>query len=302
MSRDKVIEFSGVAKSYGSRRVLKGFNLTVFRGNVYALLGENGEGKTTAIKMAAGQMEPDAGGVRVFGLDPVRDGVRVRERFAYVAELMKVYDWMTLAELHDFLKPFYSNWNEDAFIRLTRGFGLPLDRKLGSFSRGMYAKSVLAAALCREPELLILDDPCLGLDTASRRNFMEMLVDSLTGFGCTVFLSTHLIPEAAGIVDRVGILKNGRLVAEEDAAALLERTRLLRIPAGMEPQLPELDVLRRKSCGPELLLTIRGDEEETGAELSRIPGLAFELEPLPLEEIFLAWTEKQEPRQEDAAG
>ncbi|MBS1369820.1 MAG: ABC transporter ATP-binding protein [Lentisphaeria bacterium] len=290
MSSEKVIELTNTDKSYGRRKVLDGLGLSVYRNNVYALLGGNGEGKTTAIRMVAGQMEPDSGSVRVFGLDPVRCGGEVKARFAYVAELMKVYDRMTLAELGRFLKPFYSKWRDGKLTELAETFGLPLDRGLREFSRGMYAKGVLALALCREPELLILDDPCLGLDTASRRNFMEMLVGSLTEYDCTVLLSTHLIPEAAGIVDRVGILKNGRLAVEADAAELQRDIRRLRLSAAQEPLLPELETVRRKTAGPELVLAVKGGEQ-LRERLSVVPGLEFELDPLPLEEIFLAYSE-----------
>ncbi len=285
-----IIKAENISKSYGKKPVVRGLNMNVHRGNVYALLGNNGVGKTTTIKMLVGQMVPDSGSISVFGLDPVKHGVEVKQRTAYVAEIMKVYDWMTLEDLFKFVKSFYPAWNDERCARLTRTFELPLNQKMKDFSRGMYAKGTLLAAICREPDLLVLDDPCLGLDTVSRRNFMEMLVDSLEDYEKTVVLSTHLIQEAAGIVDRAGIMNHGRLVVEEDTAVLQDRTRQLTVAAEQEKLLPELKVINRRDVGSELLLTVAGDEKELGAALQKINGLTFKLDAMSLEDIFLAYT------------
>ncbi len=287
---ETIIKAENIKKSYGFKQVVDNLNLTVYRGNVYALLGNNGAGKTTTIKMLVGQMEPDSGIISVFGLNPVKYGVEVKKRTAYVAEIMKVYDWMTLNDLFRFVRSFYPSWDEERCQRLRKTFDLPLDRKMKHFSRGMYAKGTLLAAICREPDLLVLDDPCLGLDTVSRRNFMEMLVDSLEGYTKTVLFSTHLIQEAAGLVDRGGIINHGRLVVEEDAAVLQEQTRRLLIPAEQEKQLPELEIIHRRQAGSELFLTVRGDEEATVNQLQAISGFNFKLESLSLEDIFMAYT------------
>lgn len=287
---ETIINAESVRKSYGSRLVVNNLNLTVYRGNVYALLGNNGVGKTTTIKMLVGQMVPDSGIISVFGLDPVKYGVEVKKRTAYVAEIMKVYDWMTLNDLFKFVRSFYPAWNEERCRRLLKTFDLPLHQKMKSFSRGMYAKGTLLAAICREPDLLVLDDPCLGLDTVSRRNFMEMLVDSLEDYGKTVVLSTHLIQEAAGIIDRVGIMNHGHLVVEQDTGMLQEQTRLLTVPAEQEKLLPELEIINRRQVGSECFLTVKGDEKTMGARLRAAPGLTFKLDALSLEDIFIAYT------------
>jgi ABC-2 type transport system ATP-binding protein len=301
MNNQPVIQAENVFKSYGRQAVLKGANLTVNRGNVYALLGNNGVGKTTLIKLIAGQLQPDGGRVAVFGLDPIADGVAIRARTAYVAELMKVFDWMTLDDLIRFVKSFYPKWNDERCRRMRRNFDLPADVKLNRFSRGMYAKAVLLAAFCREPELLILDDPCLGLDTGSRLDFMAMLIDSLENYDQTVLISTHIIPEIAGVVDRVGIIADGTVALEADAAELRRDYRLLTLPAAAEAQLPPLDVLRRTESGAELMLAVRGDEADTAARLRETGVTAFELRPLSLEELFLARTGRIEPADERSA-
>ncbi len=287
---ETIIRAENIIKSYGKKPVVRSLNMNVHRGNVYALLGNNGVGKTTTIKMLVGQMVPDSGSISVFGLDPVKHGVEVKQRTAYVAEIMKVYDWMTLEDLFKFVKSFYPAWNDERCARLTRTFELPLNQKMKDFSRGMYAKGTLLAAICREPDLLVLDDPCLGLDTVSRRNFMEMLVDSLEDYKKTVVLSTHLIQEAAGIVDRAGIMNHGRLVVEEDTAVLQERTRQLTVSVEQEKLLPELKIINRRQVGSDLLLVVTGDEKELGTVLQKINGLTFKLDAMSLEDIFLAYT------------
>ncbi len=283
---EEIIKAVDIHKSYGKKTVVDGLNMTVCKGNVYALLGNNGVGKTTTIKMLVGQMPPDSGTISVFGLDPVKNAVEVKQRTAYVAEIMKVYDWMTLQDLFNFVKAFYPSWNEDRCKRLLKTFELPLNQKMKDFSRGMYAKGTLLAALCREPDLLVLDDPCLGLDTVSRRNFMEMLVDSLEDYNKTVILSTHLIPEAAGIVDRVGIMNHGKLVTEEETAVLQEQIKLLTLPASQEKLLPELAVINRRRLGAELQIAVKNPPES----LSGVKNLNYKLDPMSLEDIFLAYT------------
>lgn len=286
-----IVKTENISKSYGAKRGIDRVNMSVRPGTVYALLGNNGAGKTTAIKMMAGQMIPDSGTVSVFGMDPVKHGVEIKKRMAYVAEAMKVYDWMTLNDLFRLVKSFSPAWNAERCRRLVESFELPLHIRMKHFSHGMYAKGVFLAAICREPELLVLDDPCLGLDTVSRRSFMEMLADSLEDYGKTVVLSTHLIQEAAGMFDRVGIMNRGRLIVEQDVGDLLDETWLLTVPAEHQKLLPELAIIQRREMGPEILFTVKGRENEIGNRLrGMIPSLRFRLDGLSLEDIFVAYT------------
>ncbi len=273
------VELNGVCKHYGKKTVLNGLDLKIPRGSVCALLGNNGAGKSTTIRTLVGQLLPDAGEVRVLGLDPVRDAIALKRRIGYVAEAEKLYDFLTLPELFRFLKSFFHDWDDDRATALTRQFELPIDRALGKFSRGMYAKAVLCTVLARRPELLILDDPTLGLDTGSRRELMDQLIATVAEYEVTVLISSHLIPELDGICDWAGILAGGRLLCSEPVEQLRGRFRQLRFCAP-PAELPN-EVVRCTVAGEtRIVLEQAPTEIPSGATVER----------MSLEEIFLALT------------
>ena len=149
-----VIQFTDVSKHYGSTVALENLSLDVPPGVVFALLGENGAGKTTAIRLMLGLTEPTAGEVRVLGLDSRRDGLAIRRRVGYLPERPTLYEWMTAAEIGWFTAGFYAGGFEHQFRTLVDGFRVPLDRKLSQLSKGMRAKVALSLAMAHQPELL----------------------------------------------------------------------------------------------------------------------------------------------------
>jgi len=279
-------------KSYKrNTEVVKGLNMSVKKGAVYALLGSNGVGKTTTIRMITGQLAPSSGNIEVFGLDPLAHRKELNEKVAYVAEDQRLYDWMTVNELIKFVKSFYPDWDDAVCEHLIKMFELPRDRKLTDFSRGMYTKAALLAALCRDPELLVLDDPTLGLDTAARREFMRGVVDAIHKFDRTVVFSTHIIPEVEGIVDHVGIMVDGQLIADEEIDDMKEEFREIRIAAaGQIPELPGIIVSRE--AGGDKIITVRAEETKIRMSLKKSEIKNFSITPISLEEIYLALTNR----------
>ena len=175
-----VIELAQVTKRYGKQTALDNVTLGVPPGVVFALLGENGAGKTTAIRLMLGLTEPTAGEVRVLGLDSRRDGFEIRRRVGYLPERPTLYEWMTAAEIGWFTAGFYPpTASETSSISAgsSKASACPLDRKLSQLSKGMRAKVALSLAMAHQPELLILDEPTSGLDTMVRREFLESMVD-----------------------------------------------------------------------------------------------------------------------------
>lgn len=279
-------------KSYKrNTEVVKGLNMNVKKGAVYALLGSNGVGKTTTIRMITGQLAPSSGNIEVFGLEPLANRKELNNKVAYVAEDQRLYDWMTVDELIKFVKSFYPNWDNDACEHLLKMFELPRDKKLTDFSRGMYTKAALLAALCRNPDLLILDDPTLGLDTAARREFMRGVVDAIHEFDRTVIFSTHIIPEIEGIVDHVGIMVDGQLIADEEIDDMKEAFREIRMP--ISEQIPELPaIVDSRKAGGEQIITTRAKETEINTILKKSKIKNFSINPISLEDIYLALTSK----------
>lgn len=199
-----------VSKTFGPNQVLRDFELTVPSGCVFALLGENGVGKTTFIRGLMGYLKFDHGLVKVVGLDPYRDTLALRRRVGYVSDSPAFYEWMTVAETARFASAFHEPGFLKNFANHATNFELPPQTKISALSKGMKSKLALALVLAAEPELLILDEPTSGLDPVVRRSFLESMVD-LAGTGKTVLIASHQIREIERVADRVAFLKDGRI-------------------------------------------------------------------------------------------
>jgi ABC-2 type transport system ATP-binding protein len=236
-----VIRLEGLTKRYRRQVALDDVSLDVPPGVVFALLGENGAGKTTAIRIMLGLTEADAGRAHVLGLDSRRRGRQIRRRVGYVPEQPALYDWMTVDEIGWFTAGFYANGFLPSYRKLAEDFGLPADRALKHLSKGMRAKVTLSLALAHEPELLILDEPTSGLDAVVRREFLESMVD-VAAAGRTVFLSSHQINEVERVADVVAILRHGKLVLVERLDELKDQFSELTITledgAAQPPEIP----------------------------------------------------------------
>jgi ABC-2 type transport system ATP-binding protein len=287
-----VIELENVTKRYGQHAALDNVTLTVPPGVVFALLGENGAGKTTAIRLMLGLNEATAGRVRVLGLDSRREGFEIRRRVGYLPERPTLYDWMTAAEIGWFTAGFYPDGFEFEFRRLVEGFRVPLDRKLSQMSKGMRGKVALSLAMAHQPELLILDEPTSGFDTMVRREFLESMVD-VAAAGRTVLLSSHQIGEVERVADIVAIVHTGRVLLVERLEEIKRTTHGLTVtleaPNTALPPL-EAQIIHERHRGRQHELITRGLEETALERLRFAPGVtAIESRTPSLEEIFVAY-------------
>ena len=290
---DSVIRLENVTKRYGAQVALDRVSLDVPSGVVCALLGENGAGKTTAIRILLGLTHCDEGSAHVLGLDSARDGQRVRSQVGYVPERPTLYEWMTVSEIGWFTAGFYGSGFLERYVRLADDYQLPPKRKIKSLSKGMRAKVSLALALAHEPALLILDEPTSGLDTLVRREFLEGMVD-IAAAGRTVFLSSHQIGEVERVADIVAIMRAGKLLAVERLEDLKDQIRELTITLADNAAAPPLGgrILHERRHRQQLQLLVRGlgETELTGL---RAHGSVRELgiRTPSLEEIFVAYLE-----------
>jgi ABC-2 type transport system ATP-binding protein len=286
-----VIQFANVTKQYGRTAALANVSLEVPPGVVFALLGENGAGKTTAIRLMLGLTEATGGELQVLGLDSRREGLAIRQRVGYLPERPTLYEWMTAAEIGWFTAGFYADGFETRFRTLVDEFRVPLDRKISQLSKGMRAKVALSLAMAHSPELLILDEPTSGLDTMVRREFLESIVD-IAAEGRTVLLSSHQIGEVERVADIVAIVHSGRLLLVERLDDLKRTTRQLTITmTDNSAKLPAIDgeLIYERRRGRQWEVLVRGIDE-TGLERIRFADgvVAVESRHPSLEEIFIA--------------
>jgi ABC-2 type transport system ATP-binding protein len=207
----------GLRKTFSSPAVA-GVDLTIHRGEFYGLLGPNGAGKTTTLRMIAGLLKPDLGSVEVMGIDVLRDPLAAKQVIAWLPDEPLLYDKLTVAEYLEFIAGLWrmdSQQAERNARELLERLDLweHRDDRCEGFSRGMKQKAALAGALIHEPQLLILDEPLTGLDAAIARQVKDLLLERARA-GCTILLTTHIMDVAERLVDRIGIIQSGRLLAE----------------------------------------------------------------------------------------
>jgi ABC-2 type transport system ATP-binding protein len=209
-----VIRLTSVSKRFGRVKALDNVSLDIQPGTVCAVLGSNGAGKSTMIRLMLGFDKPDNGTLEVQGLNPATHALEIRSRVGYVSDAPPLYEWMTVDEIGWFAAGFYPSGFQQEYEKLTRRFDLLPSQKIKSLSKGTRAKVALSLAMAHRPPLLIMDEPTSGLDPLVRREFLESMID-VAAEGRSVLLSSHQVGEVERVADDVIVLMNGQVVAHE---------------------------------------------------------------------------------------
>lgn len=283
------IDVQHVTVRYGKRHAVEDVSLAVPPGTVYALLGRNGAGKSSLVRCILGQLRPNGGNVSLFGADAWRERTRLMERIGVVAEEPDAPPAMRVGELASFSAQLYPRWQQSAFDARMRRFGIDAKTRSGDLSKGQKKQVSLALALAQSPDLVILDDPTLGLDVVAKKALFEEVIADMADRGITVFVTTHDLGPAEAIADRVAILDDGRLVLDEEVEALKSRFRRIRV-AAQPTTLASANLvaasLRQWGSGTEAVVSNYDDLafERFRTEADMSP----EVSAMTLEEIFIA--------------
>ena len=297
MSSEIIIQTNDLSVYYGAHRGIKDLNLSIQKGEVFGFLGPNGAGKTTTLRAILDIIHPTQGSATLFGLDSQKDGVAIRERTSYLPGELSLYPSMKASYFLDLLGSLQKNKLDESYLeQLLERVDLDPSRKIKEYSHGNKQKIGVVAAFMGKKDLIILDEPTIGLDPIVQQTVLE-LIQEVKKEGRTVFISSHNIKEVQTVCDRVGIIQNGELIKTEKVEALINQ------------QLKRLEIKFRKEP-PHDAFTIEGVKEirrdgnlvmfEVSQDLDGLMENAvpygimdIETKTVSLEEIFLAFYSPQ---------
>jgi ABC-2 type transport system ATP-binding protein len=290
-----VIVTERLTKHYGDKRVVDSLDLRVPQGTVYGLLGRNGAGKSTAIKMMMGMVRPDSGRSTLLGDNSESLTDETRTRVAYLAEGHPLYGWMTIEDAVQFTRAFYPRWNDVLVDQILDHFELSRRQKFRRLSRGQQAQVSLALAVAPDPELLVLDDPTLGLDTVVRRDFLESLIQIIQRQGRTILFSSHILGDVERVADRIGIMVGGVLRVDCRTETFRESVRKLVMEfAGRPPEDPAIPrLISWRQVGSSLEVVLVGYDDAQREAVEALGPLSIEVLDLNLEDAFIEYTRGQ---------
>jgi len=289
---DDVVVFDQVSKSYGGFQ-LDSLSFSLKKGYIHGFIGPNGAGKTTTIKLMMNLIKPDTGSIRIFGMDSRHQGKEIRQRIGFVYAENHFYEYLTVEQMKRVIASFYPTWNEAAFNRYLRMFGLPAKRKIRHLSKGMKMKYSIALALSHDADLIIMDEPTSGLDPVVRREILELLSEVIQDENKTVFFSTHITSDLEQIADYITFIHDGRIRFSQPKDEILDQYRIVKgakelltpdtrklfvglreSPYGFEGLTIEPDEVRRRfqdqviceipSLEEIMVLTVKGHQQTRG--------------------------------------
>jgi len=304
-----MLSIKSLEKSYGSFKALNGVNLEIEKGDIFGFIGPNGAGKSTTMKIVAGLLSADSGEVYVDNIDAIKENRKLKEKIGYMPDFFGVYDNITAIEYLEFYASIYGIVGEEA-----RELGMDLldlvnlkdkhDSYVDGLSRGMKQRLCLARCLVHNPELLILDEPASGMDPKSRYE-MKSILKNLKSMGKTIIVSSHILSELGEICNKIGIIKNGKLVCQgtvEEVTIMASGSAPVTIQV-MEDANKAVEIMRElpfvKSIALDenkIVADIIGGDKETKDLLKTlvlrdIPVISFTKSVGNLEDVFMQITE-----------
>jgi len=290
-----VIETSGLTKFYGTTPGIIDLDLCVEEGEVFGFIGPNGAGKSTSIRVLLNFLFPTEGSGTILGLDIIKDSIEIRSRTGYLPGDLSMYDTMTAREFLTYFANLRKVDTQREMESLADRFELDLDRKIKDFSTGNRQKVGVVNAFMHEPELLILDEPTAGLDPLMQQEFQN-LINEVRTEGRTVFLSSHILPEVDRIADRVGIVRENRLIAVDSVEAFKAKahsTVTIQFSTAVDDTtfaaLDGVHSTESRNGGSTLTITVIGSVDAVIKEAAKHDVVSISTRDSELEEVFLSY-------------
>jgi ABC-2 type transport system ATP-binding protein len=282
------VHFEGVSKIY-PHFSLNDLSLELPTGTIMGLIGANGAGKSTTIRILMGLVHQDQGRVHVLGREMPREQAAAKLDIGFVSEDMRLYGSATLAWHMKFVRSLYPQWDQSYADTLLRRFDLKPQQKIKGLSHGQRVKAALLLALARRPLLLVLDEPTTGLDPVARQEVLAELMAVLTDEDRTILFSSHNTSDVEQISDQITFIDRGRIIASDDKEKFLDRWRRLRLVLSPEADLPSLPGVVEVGGSERLPVLVTNRFDPAMVSACNDAGATVQaVDPMTLEEIFVA--------------
>ena len=284
-----MIELKGVTKNFDNFKVLENIDLTIPKGSAFGLLGSNGAGKSTILRLLSGIYKAEGGNVLIDG-EEVYDNIPIKQKVFFINDETIQFSNFTLNELKNFYKGFYPNFSQELFEKLRNSINLPLNKKLSQFSKGMKRQAIVITALACQTDYLLLDEAFDGLDPTMRIIVKRMIVDAIIDRDLTTIISSHNLKEINEVCDTVALLHEGKIIFSKDLDSVKGNIHKIQT-AFPETYTAEdfsgLQIMHFEKNQSIYYMIIKGDEDEIRKQLAPKNPLILDVIPLSLEEIFI---------------
>ncbi len=288
-----MIEAVNVTKRFDDIVAVDHINAVIRDGSVFGLIGTNGAGKSTFLRMASGVLKPDEGSISIDG-EEIFENVRAKARFFYISDEQHFFSNATPAEMMDYYSIVYEKFDKDRFHKLMKNFELNEKRKISTFSKGMKKQVSVICGVCANTDYLFCDETFDGLDPVMRQTVKSIFANDMEERNLTPIIASHNLRELEDICDHVGLLHKGGILLSRDLDEMKLNIHKLQcvLKPGMEPEdLKALEIVKTEQRGSLSTLTVRGNREDIEEKMAGYEPVFFELIPLSLEEIFISETE-----------
>lgn len=288
-----MIEAVNLTKRFDRIMAVDHIHATIKDGYVFGLIGTNGAGKSTFLRMLSGVLKPDEGSVTIDG-QQVYENIAAKARFFYISDEQYFFSNATAREIMSYYKKVYQKFDETRFHHLMKSFELDEKRKINTFSKGMKKQVSVICGVCANTDYLFCDETFDGLDPVMRQTVKSIFANDMEERNLTPIIASHNLRELEDICDHVGLLHRGGILLSKDLDEMKLQIHKIQcvLKPGMEPEeITGMDIMKAERRGSLLTLTVRGTRDEIEQKMAAFEPVFFELIPLSLEEIFISETE-----------
>ncbi|WP_250278630.1 ABC transporter ATP-binding protein [[Clostridium] colinum] len=290
-----MIEAVNVTKKFDNIIAVDNVSATIKNGSVFGLIGTNGAGKSTFLRMASGILKPDSGNIKIDN-EEIFDNIGVKNKFFYISDEQFFFNNATPEDMKNYYQTIYENFDIERYKKLMKDFSLDRNRKIKTFSKGMKKQISVICGLCSKTDYLFCDETFDGLDPVVRQAVKSLFAQDIDERNLTPVIASHNLRELEDICDNIGLLHRGGMILSKDLEELkldIHKVQIVFKETITTEIFEKLDIIKTETRGSLNVITIRGNKEYVNKYLESLQPIFFEMLPLSLEEIFIVETEEK---------